>query len=52
MDAQATETTPERAGGVTEDWLVGLETPGGIHGGGPTRGSAAAAGRSGSRAEM
>ncbi len=33
MDAQTTQTTPERTLGVTEAWLTRLETPGGIHGG-------------------
>ena len=33
MDADNTQSTPVRAAGVTEDWLAGLETPGGIRGG-------------------
>ncbi len=33
MDTQTTQATPVRAAGVTEGWLAGLETPGGINGG-------------------
>jgi hypothetical protein len=32
-NAQTTQTTPERTVGAAEDWLTGLESPGGIRGG-------------------